>query len=455
MKLKASAVAVLLARDEAGERVTLVGMRHPKSSFLAGYFAFPGGAHDPGDGDLAAGEERALRRTAARELAEETGIAVAPESFVLAGRRVTPPFTPRGFDSLFFVADVGAPAATAPRPPEELVGLEWVRPADLVRRWRALEIRVAPPVLPIVHELARAAAEPAEGVAARLARVNEEMEADGPRIEFVPDVLMIPLRTATLLPATHTNGYLVGSRELAVIDPGCTDAGETARLLRHVRRREAEGTRAGAVLLTHHHADHVGAAAALAVELGVPVLAHAATHERLALPGGVVRRELRDGERVPLEGGERLQAMHTPGHAPGHLAFLEETRGSLFAGDLLSGVSTILVDDAPGSLELYLASIARIRDAGARTLFPGHGPPLIDPARTAEALLEHRRMREERILAAVRGGAARLEDIAAAAYADTPGAEPALARAQARAHLDRLGERGLVDREGGEWRARS
>jgi glyoxylase-like metal-dependent hydrolase (beta-lactamase superfamily II) len=144
-------------------------------------------------------------------------------------------------------------------------------------------------------------------------------------------------------------------------------------------------------------------------------------------------------------------ALHTPGHAPGHLALFEETRGSLFAGDLVSGVSTILIDAAPGSLELYLSSLAKIRALPARTLFPAHGPPMIDPGRAIDSLLDHRREREERIVDAIRTGATELEEIVRRAYSDTPAADPALARRQAMAHLDRLERRGMVRRAGGRW----
>lgn len=451
MKLKASAVAIVLSRDDEGRRVVLVGMRHPRSHFLGGFFAFPGGAHDAVDGELSAGEELVLRKTASRELFEETGVEVAPRLFHHAGRRTTPPFTPRGFDSLMLLAEIVRPLPFAPRAPEELLDLQWTRPAELLRRWRALQIRVAPPVLPIVHELAKSEDAPPADVAARLFTVNADMEADGPRIEFVPDVLMIPVRTATLPPATHTNCYFVGKREILILDPGCRDEDEIARLLRHARRRLAEGTSAKAVLLTHHHGDHVGGATSLARALGVPILAHTETLARFGPPNDVATKTLADGDVFELDGGERLRVLHTPGHAAGHLAFLEESQGSLFAGDLVSGVSTILVDEGPGELDRFLASLERIRDSGARTLFPGHGPPLIDPRRAVQDVLDHRAAREEKIAGAVRGGARELEDIVRLAYSDTPGADPGLARSQTRAHLARLESKGTVRRASGGW----
>jgi glyoxylase-like metal-dependent hydrolase (beta-lactamase superfamily II)/8-oxo-dGTP pyrophosphatase MutT (NUDIX family) len=453
-RLHKSAVSIVLSRGPGGELLALVGRRNPRSRFLGGFFAFPGGVHEPEDGDLDRdGEDACLRRTASRELAEETGLAIATDEFLYAGRRITPAFSPRRFDSPMYVAEI--PEPVAPTVEEgELLDLNWVEPRVLHRRWQELEIRVAPPLIPILGELVVAAdaAEPIGEIAARLERINERMEEDGPRIEFVPDVLMLVLETATLPPATHTNCYLVGSREFLVVDPGSSAPAEQARLLRHVRRREEEGGPPKAVFLTHHHGDHTGGAARLANELGVPVMAHAATWAAWGGGGGVERIEVRDEQRIELSGGERLRALHTPGHAAGHLALLEETRGSIFAGDLVSGVSTILVDSGPGALTTYLGSLERIRDVGAKTLFPGHGPPQIAPAKMVQRLLDHRAEREARIVDALAGGAKGVDEIAAAAYADTPAANPALAARQTISHLDRLAEAGRVRADGSRWR---
>ena len=71
-----------------------------------------------------------------------------------------------------------------------------------------------------------------------------------------------------------------------------------------------------------------------------------------------------------------MEAHHTPGHAPGHLAFHLRERRALIAGDMVGGMSTILIDPEQGDMGAYLDSLERLRRLDCRTLLPGHGPPL-------------------------------------------------------------------------------
>jgi glyoxylase-like metal-dependent hydrolase (beta-lactamase superfamily II) len=145
-----------------------------------------------------------------------------------------------------------------------------------------------------------------------------------------------------------------------------------------------------------------------------------------------------------------LRALHTPGHAAGHLAFHIEDRGLLIAGDLISGLSTILIDPEHGDMDAYLESLARVHACRCKMLLPGHGPPLLGGR--LGALIDHRRERERRILAALESGSTALGEIALAAYADTPGLPAALTEGQSLAHLRGLERRGRAARVGADWR---
>ncbi len=435
-----SASGIVVRRGAGGRIEVLLGLRSRGTRFLPGHLAFPGGRVEAIDRPGAPGDRA---RCASREVLEESGVDVPADRWVDAGERVTPPMFPLRFHTRFFVAEVpDLVPPEHPPSPGEIEALSVERPERVLEAWAGGEAKLPPPVLPILRALAAADGRSIDEVASAVATANA-LEQHAPRMEFSPDIWVVPLRTATLPPATHTNAWLPGGRAFAIVDPGSTEPAETRRLLDVVERRRALGHAPRAVLLTHHHRDHVGGACEVARCLEVPLRAHPATLAAFDTTG-VVAEPIQDGEEIDLD-GMVLRAVHTPGHAAGHLAFRVLGRGELIAGDLASGLSTIVIDPAGGDMGQYLASLERVRDLGCRTLLPGHGPPL--PARVIDELIVHRRDRERRVLRAIGDGGAGLVEIARSAYDDATEAHPALAQVQALAHLLHLERRGRVGRD--------
>ncbi len=388
-------------------------------------------------------------------LHSETGLVLDASALTFAGRWLTPPFAPLRFDNRFFLLEhpAGAPEPAVPDEADEAV---WIRPREALGLWELAEVVAAPPIVHILRVLAEEY--PGHGIDAALPRLRHPEEANlGPfrRVEFVPGVIMLPVATPTLPPATHTNAYLVGppaGGEAVLVDPGTPFDDEGARLEAAVAAAEEGGLRLTALWLTHHHPDHVGAVARLADRFRVPVAAHPATAERVAGRGIRVERLLEDGERIELAGGEdgamTLRVLHTPGHAPGHLCFIQEGLGSVLAGDLLSAVSTIVIDPPEGDMDAYLASLQRLRAAGPRTLFPGHGPAVVRADEALRDLIDHRRWREQRVLEAWRSGLRRPAEMLPTVYDDAPREAWPLAERQILAHLRRLARAGTIDPDG-------
>ena len=236
-----------------------------------------------------------------------------------------------------------------------------------------------------------------------------------------------------------------------LIDPGAVDPAENARLLGALEGVRARlGRRVTAIWLTHHHPDHIGGVQTMRQALNVPVLAHGLTAERVAGDGITVDGLLVDDQRIELAGTTSAESMwvrvlHTPGHASGHLAFLDEARGTLIAGDLVSALGTVVIDPPEGNMDDYLASLARIRALSPRVLLPAHGSALIDPEKTLRETIEHRLQREQKVAAAWRSGLHDPVGMVDAVYDDTPDAARPLAVRQIRAHLERLERRGLLE----------
>ncbi len=472
----AVAAALLVHRDGPSGREVLLVRRGAARRFAGGFHAFPGGRLDPGDAEVpvegAAGEEAALLACAARELFEETGIllvrgaervsrderlrarralldggldfgafsrgaglAVDAALLAPAGRWVTPEYLPLRYDARMFLAAL-PPGEDAEIWPGELSGGGFFPAARALERWERGEVLLYPPNLHGVRVLAREGPPSLDLLRAPPDRARW--------IEFQGGFFLVALRAPALPPATHTNAWLVPANGgIAVVDPGAASLDEQAHLLEVLEAHVAEGRPVREVWLTHAHADHVGAAAAVAGRHGVPVRAHPLAAGRVP---GVQVSPAREGELL----GGRFLAIETPGHAREHLAFLDEESGALLCGDLASTLSTIVIDPPEGDMAEYERQLERVRTLAPRTLYPGHGPPAPDATGRLAAYRAHRRDREALVLSATAGGAT-LAEATARAYLDVPPAMHPVAERSCLAVLRKLADEGRVREAGGRF----
>lgn len=375
------------------------------------------------------------------------GFGIFPDAsrLVWAGRWVTPPFAPVRFDNRFFLLEW---PESEPIQPTVFSGEcdegGWIDPAEAWDLWQRGDILAAPPILHILSVLA------SHGPETGLGRLRNPLETNlGPfrRIEMRPGVLMFPLATHTLPPASTTNTYLLGYGDAVLVDPGSPIDGENERLERALAvARERLGRRVTAIWLTHHHPDHIGGVERLRRSLNVPVLAHPLTAERVAAWGIQVDGELADGQRIVLAGEPSMTVLvvHTPGHARGHLCFLEEGQRSVLVGDLVAGIGTIVVDPPEGDMDDYLGSLGKLAALRPRTLFPGHGPAILKGVEKLREYTDHRLWREEKVLAAWNEGLREPSELLPKVYEDTPREAWPLAERQILAHLERLRRTGRV-----------
>ena len=479
------AAAVILHRRVGDEVEVFLAQRSPKLRFLGGYHAFPGGVVD---------DDEAVERCAVRELFEETGVFLGDAAPMTSGDRdrvraalldrdarrdatgaspfrevpraarevdldevcriLTPPFAPVRYDTVFFLAEL--PDGESPEVIEgELVSGRFWRPDEALAEWTAGRLPIAPPVLILLEVLARVGlddfARTASGLTAAFAA------GALPPVRFTPGVVMASLRSDTLPPATTTNTYVVGNEKIWVLDPGTHETDELERLHDLLVRMQEAGREVMGVVLTHHHQDHAGGVRFLCDALELPVRGHPLTLDRI--DAGTHKGEpIEDGDRLPLgaapDGASAwsLTAHFTPGHARGHLAFVEDRYHSLFAGDMVSTVSTILIDPPEGHLGTYLGSLQKLRalpDIG--TLYPAHGPPA--PARKViDRFLDHRAQREAKLVAALRDDPQPESELVQVVYDDVPPAALPVAARSLRAGLDKLGEEGRAAETDEGWR---
>jgi glyoxylase-like metal-dependent hydrolase (beta-lactamase superfamily II) len=270
----------------------------------------------------------------------------------------------------------------------------------------------------------------------------------------------LPLRSPTLAPATHTNAALLGEGAVVVVDPGSAWEDALGALWAALEARFARGERLVGAALTHHHPDHCAGVEALAAwwfaRAGAPltVWAHPETLALTPAWPHTRRAALGEGDRLPLEGQE-VEALWTPGHAPGHLALWEAAQGALCAGDLVASTGTIIVNPPRGDMGAYLRSLRRaLALPGLRLLLPAHGAPLRgeDAVAVLERTLAHRLAREALVRGALTEAAQAVEALLPAAYPElSPSLYPLAARSLL-AHLVHLEGEGAAAREGERWR---
>ncbi|HEY5883510.1 MAG TPA: MBL fold metallo-hydrolase [Pyrinomonadaceae bacterium] len=483
------AAAVILLRhntDAKNPEVFLV-RRSPKLSFLGGYHAFPGGQFDETDSEApvencADSETRTAVACAARELFEETGVLIARggetltqgqrasllddlqsgrmswpkilrhyklhldgNDFTFVGRWVTPPFSARRFDTWFFLINCPPKQRAEVAVDGELDFGDWTPASEALARWQRPEILAVPPVIHALRTLSGGITD--DLVQRFLSNPNAHREPVR-RIEFRPNYICFPVRTPTKPPATHTNSYLIyTSEELLVIDPGSPYEDEQQALANAVGELVADGRLIKEIILTHMHPDHVGGVGALREQFPtVNVAAHRLTAEPLSdtVP---VDRLIEDNDVIELKGSPaiRLQALHTPGHAQGHLCFYEARTGTLISGDNIVGLGSVLIEPEQGNMRDYLQSLQRMRQLpDLSVIFGGHGPAMGNPYEKIDEYISHRLEREQSILRAINDGAATVKEIVARVYTDiSPKAHPMAERAVL-AHLEKLIEDGVL-----------
>jgi len=243
-----------------------------------------------------------------------------------------------------------------------------------------------------------------------------------------------------------TNTYLLGTRQIAVIDPGPESTPHLEAILAALKPDQSISH----IIVTHSHLDHSPLARPLANRTGAPVLAFGGAHagrsevmktlaQRGLMGGGegidagfAPDQTLADGAQITGDGWT-LEALHTPGHIGNHLCLA--WGDACFVADHVMGWASSLVSPPDGDLTDFMASCARLQARDWRVFYPGHGAQIDAPAARLAWLVAHRTSREVEILTALQDGPADAVTLAERIYTQTPPALLGAATRNVLAHL--------------------
>jgi hydroxyacylglutathione hydrolase len=204
------------------------------------------------------------------------------------------------------------------------------------------------------------------------------------------------------------------------------------------------------VLVTHAHSDHATGATAIAARWPSTRFLKLPWPERdpkYAVPW----QPIADGDRISTGEGD-LEVIHTPGHAPDHVALWHAPSRTAITGDLLvMGTTVVIPGSHSGSLTLYLKSLERIRALKPVRAMPAHGDVIEDPDALIEKYIAHRARREAEIRTALQAGPAKADALVSVIYGGLQKELLPMARESVMAHLLKLESEGQVRRKDELW----
>lgn len=283
---------------------------------------------------------------------------------------------------------------------------------------------------------------------------NRSVDVDyGVPEEVTPGVRRIVANNPGPYTFLGTNTYIVGSGEVAIIDPGPADQVHLDAITAATR-----GERVTHILITHSHRDHCEGAMPLQRKLGGDIVAFGPTGG----PRGIGTANLDDPfvdtdlrPNITVEDGDTLKGhgfsldvLHMPGHAPDHLCFALVGKRTMFTGDHVMGWNTTVIAPPEGNMSDFLASLERLALRHDKMFFPGHGGRIETPRRVVRAYMTHRKWREQTILACIDEGLCTIPRIVAKLYGALDANLKTAAALSVLAHLEHLMSRKMVSAEG-------
>ena len=219
----------------------------------------------------------------------------------------------------------------------------------------------------------------------------------GKYIQIAPNIHRVTAPNPSVMTGSGTNTYILGQKSLCVIDPGPLLDEHIDAIL---KAADQIGGKIETIVVTHTHMDHSPAAMPLAQKTGAKLIGKSPDDHQFQDETFVADIELFDEYALTSEGYD-LVAIHTPGHVSNHYCLLETQNGMLFTGDHIMNGSTVVVVPPSGDMGAYIQSLKKLLNYPIKSLGPAHGDTIEEPQATIERIVNHRLLREQKVISAM------------------------------------------------------
>lgn len=451
-KLLDSVVAVFTHQDSV-----FAIQRQPYLHDFPGYHSFPGGKVDQDESEevfstpFLCEHEARWMRALCRELKEEINfdlenaiLSQHVQSLKELGVAITPPFSPKRFNTRFFQIELNE-TIDFDVDDKEAIHSGWQPHQRFLQDYEQGKVLAILPTLKVMQALAEKSQSDTP-LPPKVFHLEYDTDHEVPVLSTLNGVDQLLVKSNTLPPAKYTNAYVIGDEPARhiLIDPAPSSPEEYQKL------KDTLGSyRIDAILLTHHHFDHHERADVLAKDLKVPILISRDSYERLCHKWGqtyfnsIEIEFLKEGDVLTQWLGKDVLVYEIPGHDAGHLGLAPQSMEWFLVGDLIQGVGTVVISAPEGHMGQYFKTMERVIAFDPHIILPSHGLPMWSTYRLRKTL-EHRQMREEQILQLYQAGSSKdaiLEEV----YRGLDSRLFPLAMRNIEAHLLKLQEEQRID----------
>ena len=259
-------------------------------------------------------------------------------------------------------------------------------------------------------------------------------------MEIAPGIHDIPTKLDPLMRSSAPRVYFVAGKKGALIDSGYGQDDIADTYIEYAKN--VSKAKIDYIIITHAHPDHISGATILTQKTGAQLILHSA--EVTDIPIG---KRVNDGDVISL-GGIDLEVVHTPGHNPGHICLYIRKSKILFSGDHVLAKTTTALQPPWGDMTQYIESLRKLLKYDIELMLPAHGPPIKEPRKRIEELIQHRLEREQQVFELLSKGNTTVKAITSEIYPELSGFLGAVAKGQVYAHLVKLEKEGKVSSQG-------